>query len=75
MKICPARFICEGFFYCFTEQVVETDLYGHSVDKMKIRNDAGFNFGRKHCMYGLIVWLAIWIVLSMVSIHLKYRKL
>jgi len=73
--ISPLRFACEGITRTLVKQI--PNLNAASDGHIKISPDnvletLGYTWGNEYCFYGLIIWIFVWMLLSMIVINIKY---
>lgn len=73
--ISPARFNCEGFFRALTAQIKDERLGPYVISQETFLDQQGYDLGNEKCLLYCGVWFAVWVVLSLITINVKFRKL
>jgi len=79
-SISPCRFSCESFFIAITKQI-PTKYYPNGqggiieISQKELLKQNGFDLGTETCLTNLIIWIFIFIALSLIVINFKYRQL
>mmetsp|Transcript_9995 Transcript_9995/g.15126 ORF Transcript_9995/g.15126 Transcript_9995/m.15126 type:complete len:279 (-) Transcript_9995:40-876(-) len=71
----PLRYVNEGFFRLMSRQVPDLVTEDLTTSRDIVLDNMGYNLGDFWCVVGLVSWMVLWIILSLVVINRKYSKL
>lgn len=74
--ISPLRFACEGITRTLITQVPDLSAASggeYKINQKDILDTLGYTYGNQYCAIGLLAWIGVWMLLSLIVINKKYR--